>query len=209
MTKAPLVPAPPPNRQFADIEDTVARPPISMRVTHLAALILGLYAVTFVPFVLVSPIPSAVGALTAVLAGILVALTVTDLRRLILPDTLTGLLAAAGVVATVILGTSSLTINSAAGVVAGILLLGLNAAYRRLRGRDGLGGGDVKLVAATALWLGPWGLPTLLLWACATAMIEVLVRLVQSGRLTADSRIPFGPHLAYGTWLVWLYGPLQ
>jgi leader peptidase (prepilin peptidase)/N-methyltransferase len=90
-----------------------------------------------------------------------------------------------------------------AGTSAGIALL-----YRALRGRDGLGFGDVRLLGAMGLVLGPF---VLLAYALGN-IIGVLVALPQAllsrkkGALSTRS-IPFGPFLALGGVLTALWGP--
>jgi leader peptidase (prepilin peptidase)/N-methyltransferase len=79
-------------------------------------------------------------------------------------------------------------------------------AYVRLRGFEGLGMGDAKLMAALGAWLGWQGLPTALLFAAFTALAYVLARSLAGRRVTDP--IPFGTFLALGGWLVWMFGPL-
>jgi leader peptidase (prepilin peptidase)/N-methyltransferase len=69
--------------------------------------------------------------------------------------------------------------------------------------------GDAKLFAASGAWLGAQALPTVLLWACVTALGVVLLAHVRGRRIAATTAIPFGSFLAFGTWLVWCLGPLQ
>jgi leader peptidase (prepilin peptidase)/N-methyltransferase len=92
--------------------------------------------------------------------------------------------------------------------IAFLLLAGVGWAYRYVRGRAGLGLGDAKLLAASGAWLGAGALPTVLLWATGSALVWVLAAARRNAELSGASRLPFGPFLAFGTWLVWLYGPL-
>jgi leader peptidase (prepilin peptidase)/N-methyltransferase len=81
------------------------------------------------------------------------------------------------------------------------------AAYRLVRRRDGLGGGDPKLFGAIGLWLGWRLLPIVLLLACLTGLALVLARLLTGAGVRADDRLPLGALLAiaaYPTWLVML-----
>jgi leader peptidase (prepilin peptidase)/N-methyltransferase len=97
----------------------------------------------------------------------------------------------------------------AASAATGFVLLAAAAVlYAKLRGEPGLGLGDAKLLAASGAWLGAQALPSVLLWACGSAILGLLLRAWRSGSLSGKSRVPFGPFLAFGTWLVWLYGPL-
>jgi prepilin signal peptidase PulO-like enzyme (type II secretory pathway) len=75
-----------------------------------------------------------------------------------------------------------------------------------VRGRVGLGGGDAKLFAAIGAWIGWPGLPSVLLISGFAGLTYAFLR--GRGRLRPHDRIPFGPALALGGWIVWLYGPL-
>jgi leader peptidase (prepilin peptidase)/N-methyltransferase len=85
-------------------------------------------------------------------------------------------------------------------------LIGL--AYRHLRGREGLGLGDAKLLAGAGAWLGWQALPGLVLIAAVSALALALAGALAGGRLSATTRVAFGSHLALAFWLVWLLGPL-
>src|SRR5262245_43511678 len=88
------------------------------------------------------------------------------------------------------------------------LMAGVALIYRKLRGRDGLGLGDAKLLAAAGAWLGAEALPSVPLWACGSAVLALLLRAWRAAARSAEMPIPFAPSLAFGVWLVWLYGPL-
>lgn len=136
------------------------------------------------------------------LALVLAALALFDLRRGRLPDWLTLPLAAAGLLRAWRLGVG---LEAALGCAVGfIAFAGLAVAYRRLRGREGLGFGDVKLAAAAGAWVGWQGLPSVVLLAAAAALAVAAAR----GRLAAAERVPFGAYLAPAILLVWLFGPL-
>jgi leader peptidase (prepilin peptidase)/N-methyltransferase len=143
-----------------------------------------------------------------VLGWALLALSWIDWRHMILPDALTLPLVLAG------LGTSALLdpdylIDHAVGAAVGFLLFRAIAwAYRRLRGRDGLGEGDAKLLAAAGAWVTWGGIAEVMLIAAATGLVIAVGYRIVGRRLDAQTAIPFGPCLAFGTWLVWLYGPL-
>jgi leader peptidase (prepilin peptidase) / N-methyltransferase len=80
--------------------------------------------------------------------------------------------------------------------------------YRRLRGREGLGLGDAKLLAASGAWVGVTGLPSVLGGAAIGGLAAAGCMMLAGVRLDRFSALPFGPFLAAATWLVWLYGPL-
>lgn len=147
-------------------------------------------------------------AFTALLGWQLVLIAVVDAEHFWLPDVLTLPLLATGLTAAALLPTGSL-LHSAIGVAVGFLGLWLLAfAYRRLRQRDGLGGGDPILLAAGGAWVGWIGMPSILLWATASALSLVATRMVIGRKVSGQDRLPFGPFLAIGIWLTWLFGPL-
>ena len=64
--------------------------------------------------------------------------------------------------------------RSLAAVLAYLSFVGLALGYRRLRGRDGLGGGDAKLIAATCLWLGVHGSAAMLIYTALAGGVLTL-----------------------------------
>lgn len=139
------------------------------------------------------------GALLAALlmSGFLLALTLIDLRCQLLPDALTLPLLWLGLLlhAVDILPFSS-PAEAILGAASGYLLFRLLAwAYRLLRHREALGGGDAKLLAALGGWLGWQSLPLLLLFASGIGLIAVLLaRLLMQRPLHLP--FAFGPCLA-------------
>jgi len=96
----------------------------------------------------------------------------------------------------------------ALGAALGYLSLRVVASlYRALRGREGLGRGDAKLLAASGAWLGAGALPQVVLGAAVTGLFAAGCLRLAGIRLHAGSALPFGPFLALATWLVWLFGP--
>jgi leader peptidase (prepilin peptidase)/N-methyltransferase len=172
------------------------------------AAFLGLYALVAAPFALQEGFELEVVLLSSVLALTLAALSAIDLDVYRLPDALTLPLTALGVAATPLVMEASLWWQAASALLGFAVLAGVAFAYAKLRGRPGLGLGDAKLLAAAGAWLGMQALPSVLLLACGSALLGLLIRGWRTGSLSATSRVPFGPFLAFGTWLVWLYGPL-
>lgn len=163
-----------------------------------AAVAVALWAAAVVPADWLWP--------TAGLGWALLALAVIDARHLLLPDALTLPLIPAGLLV-VALAVPERLIAHLVGVAVGLLVpAAIRILYRRLRGREGLGFGDVKLLAAAGAWVGWQGLPWLILIAGATAIAAVLLVALVRRRLDAGAPIPFGPFLCLAFWLVWLYG---
>lgn len=157
---------------------------------------------------LLPPLPNASIAAGVLLAVSLIALSMIDVRTLRLPDVLTLPLLLCGLGLSVLLAWDSPTNRVLAVCLGfgGLALIGY--AYERTRGRAGLGLGDAKLLAASGAWVGLEGLLTVVLIACATALVSAIVGCIATGRVTAETQIPFGPFLAIGTWATWLYGPM-
>ncbi|NHN87699.1 prepilin peptidase [Acetobacter conturbans] len=82
------------------------------------------------------------------------------------------------------------------------LLAFVGWAYRRLRGRVGIGGGDAKLLAAAGAWTGVAAIPTILVLASCVGIAQAVTMLVRQRRLSMTLAIPFGPPLAIATWIV-------
>ena len=88
---------------------------------------------------------------------------------------------------------------------AGLWLVGF--AYKRLRGRDGLGGGDPKLLAGLGALLGGWSLPFLITGAAALGLALAGWDAARGRSVNAATRLPFGALLAgVALLLLWL-GP--
>lgn len=147
-------------------------------------------------------------AATAVLGWQLLLIAIIDAENFWLPDILTWPLIATGLALAATLAGAvpwPQIIGAAGGFV---MLWGLAWAYKRLRGRDGLGGGDPFLFGGAGAWVGWTGLPSVMLWACGAGLAIVLARLALRRRISGTDRLPFGTLLAVGVWLTWLYGPL-
>lgn len=140
----------------------------------------------------------------AVLGWLLLTLALLDLRHFWLPDRLTAALALAGLAAG-FAGLAPPLIDRLIGGVAGLLIFAaVRHGYRRLRGREGMGGGDVKLFGAIGLWLGWRMLPPVLLGAALAGLLWGLILLARGQAPTATSRLPFGAFLALAAWLGWI-----
>ncbi|MBN3268097.1 hypothetical protein CUR95_12640 [Bordetella bronchiseptica] len=129
------------------------------------------------------------------LAAALLALACFDIEHLLLPDCLTLPLLWAGLLANAAGMGLATPVQAIAGAAAGYALLaGVAWAFRRRTGRDGLGLGDAKLLAALGAWLGWPALPALLL---AAGLWGVAAGLLARWRRRAALQ-PLGPGLAFG-----------
>ena len=145
---------------------------------------------------------------TAALAGLLALVAAIDGRQGIIPDWLNAAIAALGLLRLLAAGLEAAMTGVLEAALAGAVLFGVRWAYWRWRGFQGLGLGDVKFIAAATLWIGLAALPTAMLAASVAGLLFVFgLRLAGQG-LTGTTRIAFGPHLALGVAVAWIYGPI-
>lgn len=166
------------------------------------ALLLGILASLVIA-------PGSEGLYGAFLAALMLAIAANDARHYRIPNELTGaafalaLLRAGAFVPEI--GAEALLWPLIRAAAAGLPLLLLMVLYRRWRGRDGLGLGDVKLTAVCGAWLD---------LATVVAVIELAALLaigayvanaaLQRKPLRATAFLPFGLFLAPAIWIGWL-----
>jgi leader peptidase (prepilin peptidase)/N-methyltransferase len=153
--------------------------------------------------------PGPDGLLGALLAALMLTIAITDSRRYIIPNELTGAAVALGLFRAGSVGPDAdlyavmwATLRAAAVTLP---FLALMAGYRRWRGRDGLGLGDIKLAAVAGAWLG---------WVTIFAVVELATLsalgayvangYLHSRLLRATAFLPFGAFLAPAIWIGWL-----
>ncbi|MBL0533953.1 prepilin peptidase [Aeromonas dhakensis] len=174
--------------------------PISARyplVELLTALLSLVVAATFPPgWALLAAL---------LLTWVLVALTFIDLDKMLLPDQLTLPLLWGGLLFNLAGGFVPLA-DAVIGAMAGYLVLwSLYWAFKLLTGKEGMGYGDFKLLAALGAWLGWQALPiVLLLSSLVGAIIGISLILLRNHH--QNKPIPFGPYLAIAGWIALLWG---
>ncbi len=131
----------------------------------------------------------------------LLALGWIDWQHWRLPDALTLPLVILGLVATALLLPAALPDHAIGAMVGWAAFRGISLLYRWLRGREGLGEGDAKLLAVAGAWVGWPNLPMVVLLA---ALLGIGVAFARGGRLRGSLVLPFGPCMAVALWLVWL-----
>ncbi len=143
----------------------------------------------------------------------LLLLGLMDLKHFWLPDRLTGLLAICGLASTATMawqmesldipGMDTVIQNHLIGGVAGFGALWLIGwAYRHLRGREGLGGGDAKLLGAIGLCVGWEPLPFIVLGAAILGLITAIIMKLIGRSVDGQTRLPLGSLLALSTFAV-------
>lgn len=176
---------------------------------HCGRPIRGIYpgielAAMFIGATSAGLLPPVEAGLSAVLGWTLLLLSAIDLEKFLLPDRLTlplllaGILLATGQQAGLLTARLPSLTEALIGALAGYCLFAaVGWGYRRLRGRDGLGMGDAKLLAAGLAWIGPAWLPLIVL--CG-ALCGLALAVVTGAWRRGDAPIPFGPPLAVTIW---------
>ncbi len=141
-----------------------------------------------------------------IVTGVFIVASGIDAEIMILPDViiLPGFLFSA-FAAIVLLKHPPLEVLGAAAAGAGIFWL-LRFIYGVLRGQEGLGLGDVKLMLMIGALCGPTLLPFAVFLGCLCALLTALIVALSGRKIGRTSRLPFGPYLATGCFLALLYG---
>jgi leader peptidase (prepilin peptidase)/N-methyltransferase len=153
--------------------------------------------------------PPRVALVSCFLGWTMLAIAVIDARRFRIPDVLSLPAIPAGLLASgYLLDPASahlVDLDRIVGAcIGGTGLWLLREIYFRMRGREGLGLGDVKLAAAAGAWTGSDHLSYVLLLAAGLALATVIARaVVQGSGLSGSERIAFGCFLAPSIWVVW------
>lgn len=163
---------------------------------ELAAAAIGLAAV------LAHPLPLALA--TMALGWWLLLAAALDVEHQWLPDALTLPLIPLGLLAAWA-GLGPPLFDRLIGAVAGwAVLASIAALYKAMRGRDGLGGGDPKLLAAIGAWLGWAMLPFVLLGAGVSGLLAVLAMRARGQKVDGATRLPLGALMALAAWPMWI-----
>ena len=150
--------------------------------------------------------PTVKGFATAGLLWTLVALTCIDLDTQLLPDDLTLPLLWAGLIVN-LAGIFVPLASAVIGAIAGYLVLwSIYWLFKLIRGKEGMGYGDFKLLAALGAWLGWQMLPVIVLLSSAVGAVVGIGLTLFKGR---DHNVPlaFGPYLAAAGALAVFWGP--
>jgi leader peptidase (prepilin peptidase) / N-methyltransferase len=132
-----------------------------------------------------------------VFAGTLVILSFIDLDHKILPDVLTLPGIAVGFLVSFLPGGISWAASLIGLAAGGGSLYLVATVYERITGREGLGGGDIKLLAMIGAWMGWQSLPLIVLMSSLSGAVIGSVFILSGGK-GARTQIPFGPFLSLG-----------
>jgi leader peptidase (prepilin peptidase)/N-methyltransferase len=186
---------------------SVSRTAWALRAAHIivpagAAAAIGIAASVVL-------VPDSRGLWGAGLAVLMVAIAAVDARLFIIPDELTA--------AALVLGFAYAAVQDAdmmlqalawslvRGAAPALVFLGVRAGYRRWRGREGIGLGDVKLAAVAGVWLDWPAIPVAIDIAAVAALGAYLIAFLCFRRaVRRTTRLPFGLFLAPAIWLAWI-----
>ena len=153
--------------------------------------------------------PNLQGAFGAALALLMLAIAVSDARHFLVPNVLTAPAFLLGLLFEALFGgepmVAAVTVCLLRAMAAASPFLALMLLYQWLRGRPGLGMGDVKLAAVAGAWLDWLTIATVIEVAAVAALITFSVwRYLLHRPVTSTTRLPFGLFFAPAIWLGWL-----
>jgi leader peptidase (prepilin peptidase) / N-methyltransferase len=150
--------------------------------------------------------PDLTGFLGAALGVLMIAIAVVDARYFIIPDVLTAIAFGLGITqAGLAEGWAGVADAMLRAAVLALLFFAVRATYQRLRRRQGIGLGDVKLAAVAGAWLSWTMLPFAVEMAALAALSIYGLRWLVVGRaIRRITKVPFGLFLAPAIWICWL-----
>lgn len=181
---------------------------VSLR-PNLAVLAGGGGAIVAVSM-LTLPWPAAVAS--SVLGVLMIAGADVDAKTFLLPDVVTYGAIGSGIIAAAALDRFDPWHAAAAattrGAATALALALMKWSYARLRTREGLGFGDVKLAAAVGAWLPTETIPLCFGLAAGAGLIAVMLARFRGEAIDASTKVPLGAFLCPALWLVFFAGVL-
>jgi len=179
---------------------SACKAPISWRYPLVELATAVLFLVTILHFG-----PTSQGLLALLLTAVLVALTGIDADTQLLPDNITLPLLWAGLLAN-FFGVFTSLESSVLGAIIGYLILwSIYHLFKIMTGKEGMGYGDFKLLAALGAWMGWQFLPLIVLMSSVVGAVVGLA-LMGMGKLQRDKPMPFGPFIAAAGWITLIWG---
>lgn len=173
---------------------------ISIRypLVELGTALLSVWVASFFGFGVASLV-------AVVVTWMLIAMTFIDIDKMLLPDELTLPLLWLGLI--ISLGEVFVTpADAIIGAAAGYLSLwSVYWGFKLLTGKEGMGYGDFKLLAALGAFTGWQGLPTIVILSSLVGAV-VGITLILLKKNESSQAIPFGPYLAVAGWITLMYG---
>jgi leader peptidase (prepilin peptidase) / N-methyltransferase len=173
-------------------------------------IVIGVIAAVAVVASIVSA-PGVIGFLGACLAVLMVAIAVIDWRNFTIPNALNAAGFCLGLAHALVQQPGGMLLAVALALLRGaalaFLFLTIRYGYSRIRKRQGLGLGDVKLAGVAGAWLDWSTMPLAVEIAAFAALAVYAMRQLILGRpISATSRLPFGLFFAPAIWICWFIG---
>lgn len=147
---------------------------------------------------------SAIGFMV-LMSGLVLAIAYIDIKTYRIPDPLNLGLFLSGACYSYFSVDLSLIVQLTSASIVILALLCVRLFYSKLRGQVGLGLGDVKMAGAAAVWINPFNMPFLLMFASGSAVVLLILQSVFWGReLNRSSFVPFGPFIGGALMIVWI-----
>lgn len=174
--------------------------PISIRypIVELTTALLSAWVAHFFGF-------GAAGLIAVLVTWLLIAMTFIDVDKMLLPDEITLPLLWLGLIVSlweVYVTPTEAIIGAAAGYLS---LWSVYWSFKLVTGKEGMGYGDFKLLAALGAFTGWQGLPTIIILSSLVGAV-VGITLILIKKNESSQAIPFGPYLAVAGWLTLMYG---
>jgi leader peptidase (prepilin peptidase)/N-methyltransferase len=136
---------------------------------------------------------------------IMVAVTLTDLKYMLIPDRIVFFAIAGGIIVRLIVHPLPIWQYAAGFFIGGGLLYVIAWASEHFLKKEGMGGGDIKLFAFVGLMLGP-GYVMLVLFVASLLGTLIGVLLLIGRRMGRERQLPFAPFIAASTLMVYIWG---
>ena len=145
----------------------------------------------------------------------LLLLSIIDIKSFTLPNILTLPLIPIGILQSWVL-TQDWRYSLIGALIGYGVFVALELSFKKIRGKDGLGRGDAKLLAVGGAWCGWSALPIIILVASSSGLILAIFNILKAKthseqlpkNTSTENWIPFGPFLAFAIFTVWLYSYL-
>jgi leader peptidase (prepilin peptidase)/N-methyltransferase len=152
-------------------------------------------------------VPGLRGVIGGGLAILMLSIAIVDARQFIIPDRLVFIAIVLGLVSTGVesrLDAAEMLIAVVRGALMALVFGALRGAYAKLRKREGMGLGDVKLAIVAGVWLDWMTIAAAIEIAALAALVVTGVRIVRGRQITGGTPIPFGLFFAPAIWVAWL-----
>ena len=140
-----------------------------------------------------------------IFSWVLIALTLIDIKKMLLPDSMTMPLLWLGILCSFFNLSTDLQ-SSVIGAIAGYMILwSIYWLFKLVTGKEGMGYGDFKLLGALGAWVGYPLLPQIILLSAVVGSV-IGIAMVITGMNKRQNPIPFGPYLAIAGWIALMWG---